>query len=148
MATASRKIPRSRRLSAEMTKEFDGEGVRRALLAALECVYDTFPHITLPQFLISLEVLVAEQDGSPHTLVSLVEKLDMPFSTASRVVWSLTKEGGDIGAIEYEQHPTDRRKKYLVTNPNGINRAVPRALIRAMTDYYGKSVQRLKRADQ
>lgn len=146
MAIASKKSARTKKLSAEITKEFDGEGVRRALLAALECVYETYPHITLPQFLISLEVLVAEQDGNPHTLVSLVEKLDMPFSTASRVVWSLTEEGGDIGAIAYERHPTDRRKKFLVTNPNGINRAVPRALVRAMSDYYGNTVQKLKRA--
>ena len=117
----------------------------RALLAVLETVYQQFPHITLPQLLIALEVLVAELDGEPHTLVSLVNKLDMPFSTASRVVWSLTKDGGDIGYIKYERHPTDRRKKYLVIDPAGYNKAVPRAMMRAMVEYYGPSVQKLKR---
>lgn len=145
MATDIRKA-RSKKLTAEVTKEFDGEGVRRALLAVLETVYQEYPHITLPQLLIACEVLVAELDGEPHTLVSLVNKLDMPFSTASRVVWSLTKEGGDIGYIKYERHPTDRRKKYLVIDPANYNRAIPRAMIRAMVEYYGPSVQKLKRA--
>ena len=142
---ATRKKTRSKQTSAEISRKFDGEGVNRALLAALECAYENFPHITLPQFLIALEVLVAEKDGDPHTLVSLVRKLSMPFSTASRVVWSLTKEGGDIGVIKYQRHPTDRRKKYLVIDPNGLDRAVPKALTRAMISYYGESVIKLKR---
>ena len=56
-----------------------------AILAALKCMYECFPHITLPQYLIALEVRKAERDGTPHTLASLVKKLRMPFSTASRV---------------------------------------------------------------
>ena len=145
MVTQAKKS-RSKKFGSDITREFDGEGVRRAMLAALECVYETFPHITLPQFLVSLEILVAEKDGHPHTLVSLVKKLKMPFSTASRVVWSLTKEGGDIGVVKYEPHPSDRRKKYLVIDPSGINREVPRALMRAMVSYYGDSVHKLRRA--
>src|SRR5689334_6276542 len=97
-------------------ESFDDEGVRLAILAALEAVYECFPHITLPQYLITLEVRKAERDGNPHTLASIVKKLKMPFSTASRVVWSLTEEGGDIGIIKYLSHPTDRRKKLLVIN--------------------------------
>jgi hypothetical protein len=145
-ASTKRRTP-SRKLSAEITREFDGEGVRRALLAALTCVYENSPHVTLPQFLVALEVLVAERDGQPHTLVSLVKKLSMPFSTASRVVWSLTKEGGDLGIVRYEQHPTDRRKKYLVMDPDNLNRDMPRAMTQAMIDYYGDSVKKLRRAD-
>ncbi len=99
---------------------FDDEGVKMAILAALECVYECFPHITLPQYLIALEVRKAERDGEPHTLASLVKKLKMPFSTASRVVWSLTEEGGNIGVISYKSHPTDRRKKQLVTNHKNL----------------------------
>jgi hypothetical protein len=138
----------TKKVDAEITREFDGEGVRRALLAALTCVYENSPHVTLPQFLVALEVLVAERDGHPHTLVSLVKKLGMPFSTASRVVWSLTKDGGDIGIMRYEQHPTDRRKKYLVIDPDNLNRDMPRAITRAMIDYYGDSVKKLQRAAQ
>lgn len=125
---------------------FDDEGVRLAILAALESVYECFPHITLPQYLIALEVRKAERDGTPHTLASLVKKLKMPFSTASRVVWSLTEEGGDIGVIRYLSHPTDRRKKQLIMNPRNLPNEIPLAVARAMLDYYGDSVRQLKRA--
>jgi len=130
----------------EVLQPFDDEGLRLAILAALECLYECFPHITLPQYLIALEVRRAEAAGEPHTLASLVKKLKMPFSTASRVVWSLTEEGGEIGVIRYQSHPTDRRKKYLVINKNNLPREIPAAVMRAMTDYYGESVKQLKRA--
>jgi hypothetical protein len=131
----------------EVTHEFDGEGVRNALLAALRCVYESTPHVTLPQFLVALAVLVAERDGEPHTLASLVRQLRMPYSTASRVVWSLTEEGGDLGVIRYRQHPTDRRKKLLVTNLRNVDHSVPRTMMRAMVEYYGDSVKQLSRAE-
>ena len=123
---------------------FDDEGVRLAVLAALEAVYECFPHITLPQYLITLEVRKAERDGNPHTLASIVKKLKMPFSTASRVVWSLTEEGGDIGIIKYLNHPTDRRKKLLVINERNEPNEIPRAITRAMLDYYGDAVKQLR----
>ena len=125
-------------------ESFDDEGVRLAILAALEAVYECFPHITLPQYLITLEVRKAERDGSPHTLASIVKKLKMPFSTASRVVWSLTEEGGDIGIIKYLNHPTDRRKKLLVINERNEPNEIPRAITRAMLDYYGEGVKQLR----
>jgi len=148
MATQLKKKAKTRKkkLDAEITREFDAEGVRRAMLAALEAIYENFPHITLAQYLVALEILVAESEGKPHTLVSLVKKLNMPFSTASRVVWSLTKEGGNIGIVKYQPHPTDRRMKYLVIDPEGLTSDVPRALSRAMIDYYGDSVHKLRRA--
>jgi len=125
-------------------ESFDDEGVRLAILAALEAVYECFPHITLPQYLITLEVRKAERDGNPHTLASIVKKLKMPFSTASRVVWSLTEEGGDIGIIKYLNHPTDRRKKLLVINERNEPNEIPRAITRAMLDYYGEAVKQLR----
>ena len=132
----------------EGMQEFDDEGIRLAILAALECLYECFPHITLPQYLIALEVRRAETEATPHTLASLVKKLKMPFSTASRVVWSLTEEGGDIGVIRYQNHPTDRRKKHLVVNRKNLPNEIPAAVTRAMVDYYGDSVRQLRRAVQ
>jgi DNA-binding MarR family transcriptional regulator len=125
---------------------FDAEGIQRAMLAALGNVYQSVPHFTLPQFLVTLEIMMAERDGDPHTLVSLVKKLDMPFSTASRVVWSLTDEGGDVGIVKYMPHPSDRRKKLLGIAPGSFEKSLPKAMTRAMVDYYGDSVRRLKRA--
>ena len=132
--------------SPEVSQPFDDEGLRLAILAALESLYECFPHITLPQYLIALEVRRAERAGAPHTLASLVKKLKMPFSTASRVVWSLTEEGGEIGVIRYQSHPTDRRKKHLVVNSKNLPREIPAAVTRAMVEYYGDSVRQLKRA--
>ena len=135
----------SRAPRAEMPAEsFDDEGVRLAILAALEAVYECFPHITLPQYLITLEVRKAERDGNPHTLASIVKKLKIPFSTASRVVWSLTEEGGAIGIIKYLNHPTDRRKKLLVIDERNEPPEVARAITRAMRDYYGDTVKQLR----
>jgi len=137
---------RARQGSSSSAPPFDDEGLRLAMLAALECVYECFPHITLPQYLIALEVRKAENEGNPHTLASLVKKLKMPFSTASRVVWSLTEEGGEIGVIKYQSHPTDRRKKHLVVNTRNVPNAIPEAMNRAMLEYYGDSVKQLRRA--
>ena len=143
--TRTTKTRGSRAPRAEMPAEsFDDEGVRLAILAALEAVYECFPHITLPQYLITLEVRKAERDGNPHTLASIVRKLRMPFSTASRVVWSLTKGGGDIGTIKYLSHPTDRRKKLLVIDDRNEPPEVTRAITRAMRDYYGDTVKQLR----
>jgi DNA-binding MarR family transcriptional regulator len=146
-STRSKKsTTKSQRSNGEVIPSFDDEGLRLAILAALECMYECFPHITLPQYLIALEVRKAENEGNPHTLASLVKKLKMPFSTASRVVWSLTEEGGDIGVIKYQNHPTDRRKKLLVINRKNLPNEIPNAVARAMVEYYGDSVKHLKRA--
>ena len=144
MKKATRTTRKSTSRASENAPPFDDEGVRLAILAALECMYECFPHITLPQYLIALEVRKAERDGTPHTLASLVKKLKMPFSTASRVVWSLTEEGGDIGVIRYQSHPTDRRKKQLVINHKNVPNEVPEAVARAMLEYYGDSVRQMK----
>ena len=141
--TTKKQGSRPTRMDAPV-ESFDDEGVRLAILAALEAVYECFPHITLPQYLITLEVRKAERDGNPHTLASIVKKLKMPFSTASRVVWSLTEEGGDIGIIKYLSHPTDRRKKLLVINERNEPNEIPRAIGRAMMDYYGEAVRQLR----
>ncbi len=63
--TPARSTPK---ISNEQAQRFDDEGVRMAILAALECMYACFPHITLPQYLIALEVRKTERDGEPHTL--------------------------------------------------------------------------------
>jgi DNA-binding MarR family transcriptional regulator len=107
-------------------------GVREALLAALTTLHDSFPTLTLAQYLIALEVLVAEARGEPHTLTTLKAKLGMPHATASRLVWTLTAEGGDLGALWYEPHPTDRRLKYLRIEPKAIRKILPHGLMQSV----------------
>lgn len=127
---------------------FDDEGVVLAMLAALEAVYESFPQITLPQYIIALEVRKAERDGVPHTLASLVKKFNMPFSTVSRVVWSLTGDGGEIGVVRYRAHPIDRRKKLLIIGSDEVLMQMSNAATRVMVEYYGTSIRGLRRLQQ
>ena len=145
MTTRDNDRTRSRKRAGAMLKAFDGEGVRNALLAAVTCIYESAPQTTLPQLLVTLAIITAERDGRPHTLATLVEQLKMPYSTASRVVWSLTEEGGDLGIVRYAPHPTDRRKKYLVVNQHNRDAAVSLNMMQAMVEYYGDSVRLLER---
>jgi DNA-binding MarR family transcriptional regulator len=55
-------------------------------------------------------------DAKPITLAQVVKATKIPFSTASRMAWSLSQRG----LIKYQAHPTDRRKKLLIAkNLNG-----------------------------
>ena len=145
--TSSKGSQSSRRTrSRAILSAFDGEGVRNALLAAVTRIYESAPQTTLPQLLVTLAIITAERDGRPHTLATLVEQLNMPYSTASRVVWSLTEEGGDLGIVRYQPHPTDRRKKYLVVNQHKRDTAISKNMMQAMIEYYGESVKMLERA--
>lgn len=117
--------------------QFNDDVHLRALLAALKYTYERNSMISLQQLLVALEVIRAERDGEPHTLVSLVKALGMPFSTASRVVWSLTEESGeDISVIRYVPHPTDRRKKLLVAaSPRRFVKLVLKSMDRVVRKY-------------
>jgi DNA-binding MarR family transcriptional regulator len=106
--------------------------VREALLAALTALHESFPSLTLAQYLIALEVLVAETRNEPHTLTTLKEKLEMPHATASRLVWTLTAEGGDLGALRYEPHPTDRRLKYIRIERKALRKLLPHGLMQSV----------------
>jgi DNA-binding MarR family transcriptional regulator len=117
----------------------NGQGVLEALLAALRTLYSEFPSLTFPQYLVALEVLAAERRGTPHTLTSLSRALNMPNSTASRVVWTLTEQGGTVGALKYEGHPEDRRRKYITVEEGAMGKIVPKVLTRTLREHYANS---------
>lgn len=53
--------------------------------------------------------------GIQTTLADYVKLSGMPFSTASRVAWSMTEDSGmGVDLLRYASHATDRRKKVLV----------------------------------
>ena len=109
----------------------DESAVVDALLADIAAVQARFPALTLPQYRILLEVLQAERRGEFHTVVSLSRRVGLPMSSASRMVWQLTKEGGDVGLLRYESHPSDRRRKHVRIERNGAAKIVPDVLVRA-----------------
>lgn len=121
----------------------DMRGVRDALIACLKCIHGEYSNWTLTQVLVVLEVLVAEDQGRAHTVFSVAAQLGVPQSTMSRVVWTLSDKGGD-DIISYQEHPTDRRKKVLIINPEIKRLFKGHALKGAMLEYYGTSVYRLE----
>jgi DNA-binding MarR family transcriptional regulator len=111
----------------------DETGVLEALLSDLDTVQARFPGLTLWQYRIALEVLHAERRGLRHSVVSLARKVNMPMSSASRVIWQLTKGGGDVGVLRYERHATDRRQKYVRLEKDAARRIAPDTLLHALT---------------
>src|SRR5260370_1287050 len=105
--------PRKTTSVSQLTEDSDEAQVRDALLAALTELHVNWPTLTLAHYLVALEVLATESRGEPHTLTTLKRKLRLPHATISRLVWTLTAEGGDLGVLRYEHHPSDRRIKYL-----------------------------------
>ena len=111
--------------------DFDESAVIDALLADITAVQDQFPALTLHQYRILLEVLQAERRGAFHTIVSLARQVRLPMSSASRIVWQLTKDGGDVGLLRYEPHPSDRRRKFVRIEKTGVRRILPDVLVGA-----------------
>ncbi len=65
--------------------------------------------------LAEVQILLALMKAPEGIVVAaLVKALEMPFSTASRVVWNL-HDG--LGLVSYKPHATDRRKKLVVLTP-------------------------------
>ena len=129
---------------ARRTARFDAGGVRHALLALLHSVHDVHPKWTLTHCVLAMEAVDAAESGEPHTVISLAKTLDIPYSTASHVIWSLTHESGGPGVLMYQAHPTDRRKKHIVGNPRDKSLSRMTTAVSSMRDYYGDSLSLLK----
>ena len=69
---------------------FDSNGVRKAAIALLTVVHKSGRHGTLAEVLVALEVIDAAIDGRPHSMKSLSQKLGIPYTSVSRIVFSLT----------------------------------------------------------
>jgi len=133
----------STRMTDSGSKDFDIRGVRDAFLACLHCVRRRYPNWTLTQCLVALEAIVAEERGEPHTVISLAQTLNAPYSTISRVILSLVQ--GNDGVLMHRPHPTDLRKKHVVADPKKLALPNGQVLRETMERYYGDSVYRLKR---
>jgi hypothetical protein len=129
--------------SDHSNKDFDVRGVRDAFLECLHCVRKRHPNWTLTQCLVALEAIVAEERGEPHTVISLAQTLNAPYSTISRVILSLIQ--GEDSVLMHRPHPTDMRKKHVVGDPDKLLMNNGQLLRETMLRYYGDSVFELKR---
>ncbi len=144
--TTTRKLEQHRKA---LTKaRFDSNGVRKAVIAYLLEVHKEGRMGTLAEVLIALEALDSHLAGSPHSLKSLSEKLDIPYTSVSRIVFSLTSEAEPGGPLRLVPDKKDRRRKHIEIDVDTFRQSGPqlRALEQAMVDYYGSSVTRLKAA--
>jgi len=137
-----------RRRSKAANAKFDINGVRKATIATLTSAYGSGRFRTLADILIAMEVIDAELDGNPHSMRTLSEKLNIPYTSVSRIVFGLTAEGGEgPGILTLKSHDEDRRRKIIGVDPAAyrlFGKGPDQAAERAMTQYYGRTVKSLK----
>jgi hypothetical protein len=78
---------------------------------------------------------------------SLSSKLGIPYTSVSRIVYSLTAEAQPGGVLKLVPDNKDRRRKHIELDTEALKRMSShvRALEKAMIDYYGSSVYKLKK---
>ena len=129
---------------------FDSNGVRKAVIALLLAIHKKGRHHTIADVLVAYEVIDAHLEGRPHSMKSLADKLDIPYTSISRIVYSLTSDAAPGGILKLVPDTRDRRRKNIEVDLDVMRAggAQLRVLEKAMTDYYGSSVQKLKKVDR
>lgn len=127
---------------------FDSNGVRKAIIALLSAIHKKGRNSTIAEVLIALEVIDSHLEGHPHSMRSLAEKLDVPYTSVSRIVYSLTSEAAPGGVLWLIPDEKDRRRKHVGVNLDVYRQNAPqlRAMEKALLEYYGSSVHKLKKA--
>lgn len=138
--------PQQRRAASKSL--FDSNGVRKAAIALLMVFHKSGRHGTLAEVLVALEVIDAAISGKPHSMKSLAQKLEIPYTSVSRIVFSLTSEAAPGGILKLVPDTKDRRRKHIEVDFDIFKHSSPhlRALEKAMVDYYGNSVYKLKKS--
>jgi DNA-binding MarR family transcriptional regulator len=133
--------------SALAKERFDSNGARKGAIAFLTAIYKTGRHSTMAEVLIALEVIDSNLEGRPHSMKSLSSKLGIPYTSVSRIVYSLTSDAQPGGVLRLVPDSKDRRRKHIELDVEALKRTNShvRALEKAMIDYYGGSVYKLKK---
>ena len=147
MARESSSMSQTSRQNAAPRERFDSNGARKAAIALLTAMYKTGRHGTIAEVLIALEVIDSNLDGRPHSMKSLSSRLGIPYTSVSRIVYSLTSEAQPGGVLKLVPDTKDRRRKHIQVDFDAFKRSAPqiRALEKAMIDYYGSTVYKLKK---
>ena len=135
------------RQSSAARERFDSNGARKAAIAFLTAIYKTGRYRTVAEVLIALEVIDSNLDGRPLSMKSLSSKLGIPYTSVSRIVYSLTTEAQPGGVPRLIPDTKDRRRKHIELDVDAFKLSAPhvRTLEKAMIDYYGSSVYKLKK---
>jgi hypothetical protein len=148
MAKESRVSAVANEKRAVAKRKFDSNGVRKALIALLLAIHKQGRHHTVADVLVAYEVIDSHLEGRPHSMKSLAEKLEIPYTSVSRIIYSLTSEAAPGGILRLVPDTRDRRRKHIEVDIDAFRTGGTqlRALEKAMIDYYGSSVQGLKKA--
>ena len=108
------------RASSSPKERFDSNGARKAAIAFLTAIYKTGRHGTIAEVLIALEVIDSNLDGRPHSMKSLSSKLGIPYTSVSRIVYSLTSEGQKVLV---QQRETWKKFVAAISSITGVSHA-------------------------
>jgi DNA-binding MarR family transcriptional regulator len=127
--------------------DFDSNGVRKAFIALLTEIHKKGRHHTIADLLIAYEVIDSNLEGQPHSMKSLAEKLGIPYTSVSRIVYSLTSDASPGGLLKLVPDKRDRRRKHIEIDLEVLRAGATqlKVLEDAMIDYYGSSVLKLRR---
>ena len=103
-------------------ERFDSNGARKAAIALLTAIYKTGRHGTMAEVLIALEVIDSNLEGKPHSMKSLSSKLGIPYTSVSRIVYSLTAEAQPGGVLKLVPDSKDRRRKHIELDSDALKR--------------------------
>ena len=113
------------RQSSAARERFDSNGARKAAIAFLTAIYKTGRYRTVAEVLIALEVIDSNLDGRPLSMKSLSSKLGIPYTSVSRIVYSLTSEAQPGGVLRLIPDTKDRRRKHIELDVDAFKRSAP-----------------------
>lgn len=118
---------------------YDSVGVRKAVIALLLDLHNKGRHGTIAEVLVALEVIDSHLDGRPHSMKSLAEKLNIPYTSVSRIVYSLSSDANPGGILKLVPDTKDRRRKHIDVNFDVLRNSGTYGSIldKMVPDYYG-----------
>jgi DNA-binding MarR family transcriptional regulator len=117
----------------------ESPGVRKAVIALLLDLHNKGRHGTIAEVLVALEVIDSHLDGRPHSMKSLAEKLNIPYTSVSRIVYSLSSDASPGGILKLVPDTKDRRRKHIDVNFDVLRNSGTYGSIldKIVPDYYG-----------
>jgi DNA-binding MarR family transcriptional regulator len=94
----------------------ESAGVRKAVIGLLLALHNKGRHGTIAEVLVALEVIDSHLEGHPHSMKSLAEKLNIPYTSVSRIVYSLSSDATPGGILKLVPDTKDRRRKHIDVN--------------------------------
>ena len=122
---------------------YESAGVRKAVIALLLDLHNKGRHGTIAEVLVALEVIDSHLEGRPHSMKSLAEKLNIPYTSVSRIVYSLSSDASPSGILKLVPDTKDRRRKHIDVNFDVLKNSGTYGSIldKMLPDYYASNAR-------